>query len=307
MNYKKVPARDIPCFSVYSDDFHYSDAWLNKMVSLWVAVRQDFINGDLPLSEYRERLTDGIIVASGGWRTEFRQAATEVGANPDNEKLFDEYVALHRGSAFDLIPRGAHAELCWIPDWSGGNLDDLMETHGLRSARYRSTYLNDVEPGHWLVQLLRMVNVGSEALIAAGIEERGEEGRAFAEKCRKQKSFKVLADPSRPSVMTPFDVITTIENSYPNAVPIMHCEVAVRTLFDLDPRNDIQFSSNRGEVHVGLHDFVLNGAGHMDTYKGVIAVPAKSKGFVGAPRMHWTINSVYGLVRSCFYTTPTHG
>lgn len=302
--YKQVPVEDIPCFAVYSDDFHYSEEWLDKMVSLWIQTRLDYLNGDFQLTEYRDRLLDGVIAASGGWVDEFRQAAREAGADPDDEELFNSYVAMHRGSAFDLIPRNAHASLCWVPNWDGGNLDNLIETHGLRSLRWRDTSLEYVEPGYWLAQLLKMVNVGSESLIAAAIEQRGEEGMAFAAKCGKS-SFKVAADPLRPSIMTPADVITTFENSYPYAVPMMHCEVAVHALFNLDPRKDIHFAASRdGEVHVGLHDFVLNGAGHMDTYKGIVTVPAKSKGFVGAKRMRWTINSVYGIVKSYFYTTP---
>jgi len=305
--FKKVPVADIPCFAVYSDDFHYSADWLNTMVALWIQTRLALFSGDFPVSEYRDRLIDGVIEAAGGWWDEFRQAAKEVGADPDDEDLFDAYVALHRGSAFDLIPSNAHAELGWVPAWNGGDLDSLIETHGLRSARWRNTGLEDAEPGNWLAQFLKLVNVGSESLIAAGIEQYGEEGRVFAAKCKKA-SFKVVADPTKPSIMTPADVITTFENSYPLAVPLMHCEVAVRALFDLDPSRDIHFSASRdGEVHVGLHDFVVNGAGHMDTYKGVVTVPAGSKGFVGAKRMHWTVNKVYGLVRSYFYTTPTQG
>lgn len=301
---KKVPVKELPCYAVYSEDFHWSDQWANKMVSLWVKTRLAMLNGDIQASKYRDCLLDGIIEASGGWRDDFRQAAKEAGADPNDDVLFNDYVAMHRENAFDLIPKGLYAELCWIPEWDGGNLDDLMETHGLRSTRWRSTSIGDIEPGDWLMLFLKMVNVSSRALIEAAINSRGEDGSALAVEF-KAESFKVKSDPSKPSLMTPADVITTIENAYCWAVPIFHCEVEVRTLFDMDPGKDIRFTSNRGQVHLGLHDFVLNGAGHIDSYPGEITIPSTSKGFVGAERMKWTVNSVYGLVKSYFYTTPT--
>lgn len=297
----KITAADIPCYAIYSTDSHYSDTWGNKLVALWIATKRAFARGEIKPENFRDELAGGII-NEADWLSDFRQAAIEVGADPDDDVLFEEYVSLHKGRAFDLIPTGLHAEFCWVPEWDGANLDDLLETLGLRSDRWNSSYIEDIRPGNWLAVFLRMVNQSSEALIAACIEKDGDNGRAFERKCAAN-NFVVGKDDNRPSLMTPGEVISAIENAYSLAVPCFHCEINVRALFEHDPTKAMRMTSVKGKVHLGLHEFI-NGAGYMDTYPGEIAIPADATGFAGVDRWRYGIDKVYGIVKSQFYTTP---
>lgn len=295
----RITAADIPCYAIYQDDYHHSGDWGNKLVELWIDKKRT--SNQMTHEQFMGELRNAIIEASD-WPAAFRQACAEVGADPDDEHLYLEYVDIHRGEVFTLIPTNLHAEFCWVPDWDGNNLDNLMEQVGLQSERYRDTDINLIKPGPWLETFLRLVNQSSEAVTAWAIENR--DGQSFADKC-KTSSFKVEQDSSKPVLMTPEQVVVTIENAYMWAVPMFHCEINVRALFEHDHTRPMRLTSKNGTVHLGLHDGVLNGSGYMDTYQGEIVIPAESTGFAGESRWHWGINKVYGIVKSCFYAKPT--
>jgi len=300
---KIFEAADIPCYASCPDDYNFSDDWGNKLVNLWIATRKHLVAGDIRPDQFRDELIGGIINLSN-WRSSFNQAASEVGADPDDDVLFEQWVALNKNDAFNLIPSNLHAELCWIPEWDGANLDDLLGSHGIQSDRFNSNYIEDVQPGNWLTVFLKLVNQSSEAIIAAAIAERGAEGKKFADKCQAIE-YDIKMDDSRPSLMTPMEVISAIENAYYMAVPMFHCFVNVKALLGSDPTKAMLMSSDRkGRVHLGFHEFI-NGAGYMDTYNGEVIIPANAIGFAGEERWKWGVNKVYGLVKSCFYTTPT--
>ncbi len=302
MKRKTVGVNDIPCYAIYADDSNFSDCWGNKLVSIWIRTKQSLVRGEIAVTEFRSELINGII-KEANWRDSFEQAAREVGADPDDDALYEEYVVLHRESAFDLVPHGLHAELCYLPEWDGRSLDDLMDRNGLRSDRWKSNYIDDIQPGEWLAVFLRMVNVSAGELIAAAITTYGDAGWKFAETCGKA-CFVVPSDPGRPSLMSGEEVIAAIENAHSLAVPTVHCEINLRALFEHDPTQAIRLATRNGKVHLGFHDGVVNGAGYMDAYDGEVVVPAGAAGFYGEERQRWSINKVYGIVRSYFHATP---
>ena len=297
-----ITADEIPGYATYVNDYHYSDQWGNQMVDLWITTKRKLVSGKIKPGQFRDILIEGIIEASD-WRSDFEQAAAEVGADLDDEDLFDAYVELHRKEAFDLIPDSLHAEFCWAPGWDGRSLDDLLDNNSLQSDFRRCGYLENILPGNWLEVFLQLVNQSSAEMIKAGIARSAAKGNIFAAKCA-EANFEVLNDPTRPSLLTGEQVINAIENAYGLSVPMFHCEVNVRALFELDPTSAWRMTTDRNkQVHLGLHDFV-NGAGYMDSYAGEIIIPAEASGFAGANRLSYGINSVYGIVRSYFYTTP---
>lgn len=294
-------AEDIPCYAIYISDHHFSDEWGNFLVALWIRTKQALEKGLIEVSGFRDALIDGI-VERDDWCTAFAEAAREVGANPNDERLFREYKELHRGSAFDLIPSNLHAEFCYIPGWDGENLDDLIEECGIRSERWKSTYVEDLVPGNWLSVFLQTINQSSDEMISAAVRVYGADGEKFARRCQ-EAGFTVGKDATRPSLMTGEQAVAAVENAYCNAVTVVHCEMNVRALFEHDPTCPMRLSTRCGKVHVGLHEFV-NGAGYIDTYPGDFVVPADARGFAGVERWAYGIDSTYGIVRHVFNAIP---
>jgi hypothetical protein len=293
---------DLPCFAVYlNDDYHHSIEWADKLIGLWIATRKALVCGRIRRGAFRDHLVSGIIELSD-WRTCFRKAAEEAGADDTDEGLYAAHVAMHRPRAFDLIPSNLHGEFCWSPDWDGEDIEEQIYRNGLRSDRYNSNYINEVRPGPWLRQFLRLVNQSSDAVLTGQATGGKPYIAQFARKCGRAR-FRVDRDASRPALMTGTQVVAAVENAYVNAIPLVHCEINVRALFDLDPVKPMRLSSRRGEVHVGFHNYV-SGAGYMDAYAGEIVIPARARGFIEGTRYRWNINEVYGLVKSCFHTTP---
>jgi hypothetical protein len=79
--------------------------------------------------------------------------------------------------------------------------------------------------------------------------------------------------------------------------------VNVKALFLMSPGAAMRMSSAKGQVHLGFHEG-FNGAGYMDSYAGEIVIPANAAGFLSSNNWNYGIDSVYGIVKSCFYTTP---
>lgn len=299
-----VSAAEIPCYALdFDTDYHYSEEWGNVLIKIWIKTKQACLSeGNWDEGAFRKELQYQMMEHLE-IEDAFEQGCAEMGFSGHiGSQLYNDYYEIQLANVFSLIPSSLHAELCWIPEWKGGDVDDLMYTQGLRSDRWRSSYIEDIQPGNWLRILLELVNCSSVDLIGAAIEERGEEGRRLAEKCA-QANFKVSKDQNRLSLMSPIEVISAIENAYSNAIAMVHSEINVKALFNLDPSKPMTIQTVKGEVHVGLHD-PLNGAGYMDTYPGEVTIPANAVGFVGADRWSYGINKTYGLVRSCFYTTP---
>ena len=297
-----IAASDLACYAVYSTDYHYSDEWGNRLIDLWCATKRTFQKSGGTAHEFRDSLREEIFEIAD-IRSDFEQACVEVGANSGDDDLYYDYHDLHVGSAFDLIPSSLYAEFVWIPGWVDEDLDDLMYQHGLKSDHWKSNYIEDVQPGVWLDTFLKMVNVNSVDLIGESIQTNKGAGRKLAEKFAAA-NFKFSKDPNKAPLMTPREVIAAIENAYFRALPMFHCFVNVRALFEHDPTQAMRMTTEkRGEVHLGFHE-PFNGAGYMDTYKGEIVIPADAVGFAGESRWTYGINKTYGLVTSVFHTTP---
>ena len=103
--------------------------------------------------------------------------------------------------------------------------------------------------------------------------------------------------------MTGKQVIDLIENSYYKAIPVFHCEVNLRVLFECDPTKPMRMSTSTGTVHLGLHE-PLNGAGYMDSYIGEVVIPADVTGFAAGLEWENSIDNVYGIRKSLFNTKP---
>ena len=301
-------AKALTPYCVTPEEYHFSAAWADKLIAGWIALKRQQVEGEWDNARFREALIALVIELSDDWTPEFLEAAHEAGISFDcvsaeaQAQMQQAYIQANRERAFDLIPSNLHGELCWVPGWDGFSLDTLMEEIGLRSTRFRSNYLEDVRPGRWLVELLKLGNCSSEALRAhcMGI---GDAGRSFSELIADRR-WKVEADPLRPAVLSPENVVTIIENAIEWAAPMAHAEINVRALFEHDCTTPMFWSTAKGKVHIGLHDGVLSGAGYMDAYDGYVLIPANETGFAGEARWHWGINKVYGVVKSYFKVTP---
>ncbi len=297
---------EVQCYAHLMDsNAAYSDDWLRSVLQCWIGLRTQLLDKRFPAEEFRARLKAALVVLAD-WESQFREAYANAGGQPGSKactKAYLAYVAEHDDDILRMVPYGAHAEFRWIPGWNGRSLDDAIETHGMRSDRYRSTYLEDLQPDAWLTRFLQLVNVGTDALQAAARATRGAEGEKFAQRIDAAQLF-YGRDPSRPSLMSPEQVIAVLENGYINAVPVVHAEIEVRALLELDPTQPFVLSTaKKGEVHVGFHCFV-NGAGYLDTYPGQVVVGPAERGFSSDERWSYGINKVYGLYRPAFYTTP---
>ena len=301
-------AKALPAYCIYPEDYHYSDAWADKLIAGWISLKRVQVESKWDNVRFREALIDLVIELSGGWEAEFLEAARQEGMSFDcvsyevQEQMHQAYIQANRERAFDLIPSSLHGELCWVPGWNGVNLDELMDEFGQRSSRSKSNYLEDVQPGRWLVELLKLGNCSSEAL-RGYCKEQGANGLIFVQETADLR-WKVEADPLRPAVLTPEQVVAIIENGYQWAVPMAHAQINVRALFEHDCTKPMFWSTSQGKVHIGLHDGVLNGAGYMDAYDGYLVIPANETGFAGEARWNWSINKVYGIVQSYFKVTP---
>lgn len=301
-------ARALPAYCVDPEQYHYSDAWADKLISGWIALKRVQVECKWDNTRFREALIDLVIELSGGWEVAFLEAARQDGMSLDcvsyevQDTMHQAYIQANRDHAFDLIPSNLHGELCWVPGWNGVSLDELMEEFGQRSQRYNSNYIEEVQPGRWLVGLLKLGNCSSEAL-RAYCKQRGSEGVAFVQHTADLR-WRVEADPLRPAVLAPEDVVAIIENGCQWAVPMAHAQINVRALFEHDCTKPMFWSTAQGKIHIGLHDGVLNGAGYMDAYDGYLIIPQNETGFAGEARWHWSINKVYGIVKSYFKVTP---
>lgn len=289
--------------AMYLDNSHYDDEWALRLLKIWIATRKAFLAEGWTLETYRQVLMEAV-VKECDVEDSYRYACNEAGIRVDfSSKLYADYHALAVKDAMDVIPSGLHGELSWVPGWDGQSLDDLMDQFGLRSERSRSSYIEDVIPGQWLTTFLKMVNCSSVDLIGEAIAQNADTGRAFAEKCAAA-NFKVEKDQNRHQILTAAQVITHIENAYWLAAPTFHCEIDIRALFLMDPRQDMRLTTDKGGlVHVGFHEG-FNGAGHMDTYPGEVVVPHDATGFLQSDRWNYGINKVYGLHRPVFHATP---
>jgi hypothetical protein len=295
-------ANTIECYAHLPDQSNFDDSWARQILNIWITAKKAYVAGTLKAEEFRDHLIDAIIEAAD-WRGQYEQACIEADEEIDDD-AYDAYEAENRNEAFRLVPFGLYTEFRWIPESGDAGLDELIDTHGLKSTKWRSCYLEDIIPGDWLARFLRLVNVSSDALVQAGMTERPSEGPVFAQRVQ-ESGFVVTHDPNLPALMTALEVIEALENAYYQAMPVVHAEIEVRALLELDPAKPMVLTTKkRGEVHVGFHCFV-NGAGYMDTYPGSITVPANETGFTGVDRWSYGIDNVYGLVKSFLYVTPT--
>ena len=304
MPHNAVQANDIPCHEMYVDDYNYSSEWGNKLINIWIEARRNFRQSPTSVEAFRTGLRLAILEEID-LQDAFLEGCKSLGFEGDlDSELFQQYEACQELDVMQLVPSGLHAEMCWIPGWDERDLDDLMGEFGLRSDRWYSSCIEDVQPGKWLETFLKMVNCSSVDLIAAA-KANSAKGRFFAEKCAKSK-FKVAKDQNRYQLLTPNEVIAAIENAYSLALPMFHWEINVRALFEMDPTRPMMLTTDKSEkVHVGFHDPILNGAGYLDTYKGQVVVPPDASGFLGASRMRWSVNETYGLYRPAVFATPT--
>lgn len=300
-----ITAEDVYCSATSVDEYNYSSDWGNFLVENWIRTRYLLRTGNVTAGGFRATLFDGV-ADKLDLRQAFLDACEVMGIEGDlNSNLFDDYEKLHRSESelLPIIPSGLHAELCWVPGWDEASLDDMHYAFGLKSAHGRSNYIDDVLPGKWLEVFLQLVNCGSVELIGEAINLYGDAGRAFARQCAKAQ-FYISKDQNRPQLLTAAEVLSVIENAYPGAVPMVHCEINVRQLYQMDPAKAWRMTTKHGKVHVGFHEGVFSGAGYMDTYKGSIVVPGDATGFIAASRLRYDIGDTYGLCKSMLRVTP---
>ncbi|WP_341744740.1 hypothetical protein [Azonexus hydrophilus] len=295
---------NIPCAATeFCSTYHYSDQWGVKLVNAWINAKRQFVTESLSVDAFRQLLISNVL-SDEDLEESFDQGCQIIGLDADfNPALLDAYKAFHSQEVLNLIPGNLYAELCWVPGWTTNCTDDMCYTIGLNSDHYRSNYVEDVIPGRWLEEFLKMVNCGSVDLIGTAINIYGDAGRKFTEKCAAA-NFKVQKDQNRPQILTAAQVISAIENAYFQAVPMAQAMVNVKDLLSLDPSKPMKWSTEgKQEVHVGFHQPVC-GAGYMDTYAGELIIPVTEIGFAAADRWSYGVDQTYGLYRPAFYTRP---
>lgn len=297
----------VECYAHCVDDYNFSAPWAVKVLNVWIQAKKSFVADVVPPSAaaFKKAIVDGIIEAAD-WQEQFSDAWENAGLDLFDAEFYPAYAAYveeHRQYALDLVPDTLHTEFRWIPEWTWGGLDEVMDTHGLKTAKWQSNYIEDIVPGEWLARFLKLVNVSSHDLVVAAIGERATEGPVFANRVA-EAGFVVEHDCDKPSLLTPLQVVVALENAYPNAVLVVHAEIELLALLALNPVKPMVLSTDKGgEVHIGFHDFV-NGAGYMDTYKGSIVIPANETGFTGSDRWSYGIDKVYCLYKPALYTEP---
>lgn len=198
------------------------------------------------------------------------------------------------------IPSHVHAEFWWVPGWNGVSLDDTEHLH-LRCKRWDTSYIDEILPSKGLENFLKWVNVSSDDFILAAKARNPDEGVKLEANLR---GFSVPSDATRPSMLTPADVVNMLENvGYNQCLPTVHAYVEVRELLSLDPRQPIELPLRNNKMHIGWHD-TINGAGYMDTYPGTAVIDAMTLGFGWDGRGRYGINETYGLALSGFYCEP---
>lgn len=296
---------EVECMAHYPDDRYFDESFAQALLNQWIAARKAFAAGGMTVEAYRERIIDGIISAAD-WRGQFRYDWEQAGGDVndfDFEEAYAKYVAENRGDAMRLVSSSLHTEFRWVPESADTDLDTLMETHGLRTQRYHSNYLEDLLPGEWLARFLRLVNVSSAEMIETATANHGAEGAVFVARMLDAR-LNVDRDSSRPAIMNAAQVIAALENAYTHAIPVVHAEINLRALLELDPSKPFTLSTDKsGHVHIGLHCFV-NGAGYMDAYPGVITIPAGETGFSGEDRWSYGIDKTYCLYKPAVKATP---
>lgn len=302
-------AKGLPSYCIYPDDYHHSKDWGAKLVAGWINLKRAQVQCKWDVERFREALTDLVIELSGGWRDEFNDAARQEGMSFDcvshevQEQMYQAYVQANRKRAFELIPSSLHSELCWIPGWDGASLDDLADIFGQRSTRFKSNCLEDVVVDRWVEELLKLGNCSSDALREHCVS-LGAKGEGYVVQA-DEIGLNVTEDPERPRLLEPEQIVTIIENAYTNAVPTVHAHINVRALFEHDCTAPMYWTTDRGKVHMGLHEGVYSGAGYMDTYDGFIVIPANEIGFAGQLRWNWNVTDVYWLATSYLRVVPS--
>lgn len=200
------------------------------------------------------------------------------------------------------IPSQVRAEVWWVPGWDGHSLDDTDHVH-IKGDRWNSTYIEDVLPSDGLRNFLQWINVSSDEFVAAALVHRPSEGEKLKDRLNEAK-FHVEKDVSRPTMASPEQALTMIENAgYTHCLPTVHAHVELNTLINLDPRLPIALPLPKGKAHIGFHD-TINGAGYMDMYEGTAVIPPMSLGMGWATRGRYGIEDTYGLYRPAFYCKP---
>lgn len=154
-----------------------------------------------------------------------------------------------------------------------------------------------VVPDEHFVSLLQLVNVSGAHYIQAvkrlhDIDLLNEDECDLAEDWQAINDGFEPADPMRPMVMSPDELVTVVENSYTACVPTLAVNVPAKVLLEMDESRDLIVRGGQ----VGLHDF-FNGAGYMTSAKSPIRVSADIK--------YWAeennaVQSVYGMTNNAF-------
>jgi len=76
-------AKALPAYCIYPDDYHFSDAWADKLIAGWISLKRVQVESKWDNARFRDALIDLVIELSEGWEAEFLEAARQEGMTFD--------------------------------------------------------------------------------------------------------------------------------------------------------------------------------------------------------------------------------
>jgi hypothetical protein len=236
---------------------------------------------------------------------EVPQGQTEEGVDLLAQMLEDEFNNQSVSRVTEAIPDQALVEMSFIPNWDGVNVEDLVDQLGLRYGR-RVRSVASVEKNQAFARMLMAFNVSLADLTAAVEHTRPDEaGEYLASLDDLPPDLKRQVqrnDPSRAQLLQAGDLITVVENADDYAVPNVSFQARLRDLIAQDPARPMTLIPAGSGFHAGLHDGMVNGAGHMDTFnpsqelsidlaRG--ALISEDQWRVSPYKLYWHVKSAY--------------
>lgn len=203
-----------------------------------------------------------------------------------------------------MVPHGYYAELCFVPNWDGRSIDDMIDECALRSKHWRLRSLGELLPTEQMAKLLRFLNISKKEFIQALANVDSPGAKALR---RDWAQFKASKARRLNSTIAASSLVRII-NEAGTHTPVLMChgQVDIGALLAWDPRTPMRWRLDRHhepKVHIGMHD-VINGGGYLDVFDGEVVIPAWATGFGWKGRWAYSINDVYGIYTPAVRVTP---
>jgi hypothetical protein len=121
------------------------------------------------------------------------------------------------------------------------------------------------------------------------------------------QAFAPSHDAERPALLSPERAWTVLTEATGSGVPCFVARVPLKQLLEVEWDTPLRFDSAKGYREqtggfVGIYDPV-NGSGHIERTEASVQVPAGTDGWRVSGRGGYAVDSVFGIVGSCYYAT----